>query len=137
MYTTLERAGEFFSARIEKELWESLPTATQSAMLTTASDLLDAYALSVGAWRKDYRVDTPRDIEIACCLVAIKLSDLEAKARHEMQEQGVSQVSIGDVSESYFNRSQDGTAGLFGISALVKSYLNNYIKPKAHTARLV
>ena len=116
-YATVEYADEYLSSLIGAEAWASASSADKNRALATATIRIDALGALGGGFlgRKAERNQTlefpregqnepPEAIKQACqeALALVEMmADTAAKRRERDRRQGVTAVSIGDVSESY------------------------------------
>ena len=117
-YATVEYADQYLSGLMWAEAWASAPSADKERALATATLRIDALEAPGGGFRgrkaetvqllefpREGQNEPPEAIKRACCHEALALveltADKAAKRRMNDRRQGVTEVSIGDVSESY------------------------------------
>lgn len=101
-YATKTQADTYHQARLSAEAWSAIPDEQQAQALQSATDSLDAYALSHGGWREEWTADNlPEALINACCELAAALTDKTLQERISAQRQGVASLSIGSASETY------------------------------------
>ena len=122
-YATVEQANEYHAARLSAEAWFALSPAIQAAALSSASEALDAYAVSKGGWLADYTENTPVEIKNACCMEALALTDRETSERMKAQAQGVQSTSMGSASESYTGQGAALMLANTRVATMLKPFL--------------
>lgn len=103
----------------------ALSEPLKMAALQSASDAIDAYAVSKGGWREVYtEQNVPENLKVACCIEALELTRPETQARRKAQEQGLRSVSIGGASETY----ADTTSHAVALNSQTKSLIKPLVK---------
>jgi len=113
----VEFADEFFALYLGNEGqddWDDLGDDAKAALLvraTLALDLLDnikrgfkgekTCATQAMAFPRNGDTFVPEKVRMACALEALALADEEAAQRRGLRRQGVSGMSVGNVSENY------------------------------------
>ena len=134
-YATVEYADQYLSGLMGAEAWASAPSADKNRALATATIRIDALEALGGGFLgrkaetnqmlefpREGQNEPPEAIKRACCHEALALvemmTDTAAKRRERDRRQGVTAVSIGDVSESYASETQPVTTTLYSNMAM-------------------
>ena len=126
LYADKKYADDYHTARLTGSSWMALEDPIKSAALQSASDAMDAYAVSKGGWREPYTLETvPNALKMACCTEALELTRPETEARRRAQQQGLRSIFIGSASESYAENSILSSGSLCSVQALalIKPYV--------------
>lgn len=129
-YATAEYADEYLDSLTGAEAWSSASSADKKRALATATMRIDALGALGGGFRgrkaeatqtlefpREGQNEPPEAVKRACCHEALALvemtADTAAKRRERDRRQGVTAVSIGDVSESYKSTGKSDTLALY------------------------
>ncbi len=134
-YITLDEAKELLEGEELYEKFVSLTEAQQEKLLTGAAERIDLLSLSgkkksimqYMEFPRNYQNEVPYQVKCAQAAEAVCVLDTEAENRRMMQEQGVTSVTLGKVSESYSGTAAGSTA-LHGLhSSAAYALLRRYI----------
>ena len=117
-YATVEYADEYLGGLMGAGAWASASPAEKEKALATATVRIDALAAVGGGFRgrkadpyqtlefpREGESEPPEAVRRACCHEALAIlelaKDTAAQRRVGARRQGVTAVTIGDVSESY------------------------------------
>lgn len=127
LYANKDYADKYHGTRLTGAAWAALPDPIKSAALQSASDAMDAYAVSKGGWRESRTSETvPEALKAACCIEAMEMTRPETEARRRAQQQGLRAISIGSASESYAENSSLSSNALCSTQA--QALLKPYVK---------
>ena len=129
-YAKAADADEYLGSLMGAEAWASVPSADKNRALATATIHIDALKALGGGFLgrkaetnqmlefpREGQNEPPEAIKRACCHEALALvemtADTAAKRRERDRRQGVTSVSIGDVSESYESTGKSDTRALY------------------------
>lgn len=110
-YITAAEADKFLQGEAGWERWASLEEGEKEGYLKTAARHIDVLRLAGRkhsifqdmAFPRDSRREVPAAVKQAQALEALSMTDTEAASRRRLQQQGVTAINIGKVSESYGN----------------------------------
>jgi hypothetical protein len=129
-YVTAATADTYFEAHPEYETWDKLYTAQKERYLILATKIIDTeridgdkYTITATSGVADQALRFPRSVDYddgskfipkavqdATCEQAVYMSKTGASStRMDLQAQGVTSVTIGDVSETYGGNADTGT----------------------------
>lgn len=108
-YISTEEAGEFLKGEPGSERWELLSSEEKEGFLKRAARHVDSLWYSgrqlapfqAMAFPRNGTQTVPEAVKLAQALEALALSDTQAASRRQLQEQGVTSISLGKASESY------------------------------------
>lgn len=118
-YISLEEANNYFSSRLHSEAWSNATDADKEKALKQATRNIDTLPFrgmplsnnQVLAFPRKYFVynngnltlvadkDIPKEVKYATCEEALYL--LQNSQRKQLQEEGVTSISIGNLTENY------------------------------------
>ena len=109
MYVNLEDANEYFSNRLHADVWAEASDADKEKALAMATKAIDRQPLR---GRKSDREQTlafprypdteiPKEVQEACCEIALVLLERGNSQRRKLQQEGVQSFTLGNMSESY------------------------------------
>lgn len=108
-YVTLEDALLLSQGMKQAEKFAALTDTAQENLLKNAAARIDLLPLSgrklcaaqAMAFPRDYQTEVPEQVKTAQVLEALAALDDERNMRQSLQSQGVTAVTLGEVSESY------------------------------------
>jgi hypothetical protein len=115
-YITVEEVGTYAADSPFYQSFLALSTEQKESMLRKAAMKIDLLPLigrkhsvmQTMAFPRDYQTDVPENVKAAQALETLAYLDTESLKRQELQNQGVTSVSLGQVSESYGSAVQSG-----------------------------
>lgn len=134
-YITLEEANEMLKGEKLYEQYAALSDEQKEKLLRDAAlriDLLNftgrkKSVMQYMEFPRNYQNEVPYQVKYAQAAEAVCVLDTEAENRRMMQEQGVTSVTLGKVSESYSGTAAGSTA-LHGLhSSAAYALLRRYI----------
>ena len=108
-YITVSEADELLQGDVLYEKFSAMTTEQKEKLLTDAAMRIDALPLSgrkksvmqYMEFPRSYQDEVPYQVKSAQASEAVSVLDTESESRRLMQEQGVTSVTLGKVSESY------------------------------------
>lgn len=147
-YASVPYADEYLGSLIGTSVWKDIDSQDKERALVTATLHIDALSSYGGGFRGKKTApdqplifprcpdtEVPENIKRACCHEALALleqsSDPEASKRTGAIRQGITAITIGDVSESYA-KSSEAANGLKGylLSDMAISLISPYMAVK-------
>lgn len=130
-YISAEEAGEFLKGEPRAERWEALSSEEKEGFLKRAARHVNS--LWYSGWRRapcqvmefprNGSKTVPEAVKLAQALEALALSDTQAASRRQLQEQGVTSISLGKASESYGTNAGGGDLASSEALRLLRPYL--------------
>jgi len=140
-YVTLAEADDYISNFHPGSAWENLIGAKREQRLVLACERLEALPFSGRKTGRDQTLSFPRfpnttvpesikaaQVEIALLFVSQSGLSAEAAQRANLQRQGVTSFSIGDLSESYGGKSGLVEDHTFLANAEIHALLNRFLQ---------
>lgn len=117
-YVTLEEAREYAAGDKLYEKFADMTDETQEYYLREAAERIDLLPLTgrkksmmqYMAFPRDYQSNVPYQVKSAQVAEALVAIDDERSERQELQAQGVTSVTLGQVSESYSGNGSNFTS---------------------------
>lgn len=134
-YITVDEAKELLEGDKLYDRFAALSEAEQEYLLKRAAERIDVLPLSgrkksmqqYMAFPRMGQSDVPYQVRTAQAAEAICVLDSEAESRRELRAQGITSITLGQVSESY-GSSSDSAQGFCGLhSERAYSLLRRYI----------
>lgn len=134
-YVTISEANTYFAERLHTDAWDEAPTTDKTKALAMATRHIDRLDFTNSKTDDDNALEfprgdqtaVPRDIEDACCEIALDL--LDGKDPDEMlEEASIVKESFGAVHASYDRSGVPEHILSRIVSATAWTYLQPYLK---------